>query len=202
MVSTHCQVNTAMLTHLHIAASPLDGRFQLLLPAESPAVPSRRPLPNPDSLDRVRAATASFDAERRSREGSPAGRAVHPSRSSSSASSASVNESATTRTRPLFYSYTRNLAGILGQIASPPLLAPAGKVRTLGPIFDDYVDSHGFTANAILQIINAYKDADDQQGAFTASLSPRGVSLTEAGWMWRAIRFGLWMAEQEIEYSV
>lgn len=96
-----------------------------------------------------------------------------------------VSASQIVGTSPRVYQFIRDLNGIQGaHYHAPPLddtLLPS-----FGDVADGYLQSHGYTARAILCIAHAVEVSQSGED-FVHDISGRGLAITEAQWLWLLI---------------
>lgn len=91
--------------------------------------------------------------------------------------------------RPSVLKYIRDLQGVTRAITDRnSLLAhnTASRTAGLGNAADRYLESHGFTASAKMQISHAYRNNVDING-FISEVCSLGMSAAEAEWLFSII---------------
>lgn len=97
------------------------------------------------------------------------------------------------------YQYIRSLSGIVR--AHHESFHDATPTPSLGPNADAYLQAHGYTHEATMQIYRAYNSVDTV-GEFVHLLGgPRGIPVKELKYLWRIIEptDGLMWAHKEID---
>ncbi|KAG1793644.1 uncharacterized protein HD556DRAFT_1443435 [Suillus plorans] len=86
---------------------------------------------------------------------------------------------------PCVHQFIRELSGITGAHyqASPHDDTP---LPSFGDMADGYLQSHGYTARAVLCIAHAVEVSQSGED-FVRDISGRGLSVTEARWLWQII---------------
>ncbi|KAG2153355.1 hypothetical protein DEU56DRAFT_907784 [Suillus clintonianus] len=88
-------------------------------------------------------------------------------------------------TSPRVHQFIRDLNGIQGaHYHAPPL--DDTPLPSFGDVTDGYLQSHGYTARAILCIAHAVEVSQSGED-FVHDISGRGLAITEAQWLWLLI---------------
>jgi hypothetical protein len=91
----------------------------------------------------------------------------------------------TVGTSPRVYQFIRELNGIQGAYYQALPLDDT-PLPSFGDVADGYLQSHGYTARAVLCIAHAVEVSQSGED-FVHDISGRGLAITEARWLWLLI---------------